>query len=135
MTALLVTHAKLSQRYRLQEFRVGFIEQALRAQVPIVPVAFVGSDDQSPMLYNIKPLARLLGVPLAPVTPTFPWLGPLGLLPYPVSYKIVYGEPLEFHRDYSADDAQDSRLVQYLAKRVRHRVCDTPTPLPLQSSR
>jgi 1-acyl-sn-glycerol-3-phosphate acyltransferase len=112
----------ISQRYQVQEFRVGFIEQALRERAPIVPVAFVGSDDQAPILYDIKPLAKRLGLPFFPITPTFPWLGPLGLLPYPVSYKIVYGEPLEFYRTYSAEDADDPRLVRYLAKQVRHRV-------------
>ena len=67
------------------------MEQALRARAPIVPVAFIGSDDQAPILYDVKPLARRLGLPVAPITPTFPWFGPLGLLPYPVGYRIVYG--------------------------------------------
>jgi 1-acyl-sn-glycerol-3-phosphate acyltransferase len=112
----------ISHRYTLQEFRVGFIEQALREQAPIVPVAFVGSADQAPILYDIKPLAKLLGLPVAPITPTFPWLGPLGLLPYPVSYKIIYGEPMEFHQSYSAEDADDPVLVRDLAEQVRRRV-------------
>jgi 1-acyl-sn-glycerol-3-phosphate acyltransferase len=112
----------VTQRYRLQHFRVGFIEHALRAGVPIIPVAFVGSDDQAPILYDIKPLAKRLGLPVAPITPTFPWLGPLGLLPYPVSYKIVYGEPLMFHQRFGPDGAEDSRLVRYLANQVRRSV-------------
>jgi 1-acyl-sn-glycerol-3-phosphate acyltransferase len=112
----------ISHRYTLQEFRVGFIEQALREQAPIVPVAFVGSADQAPILYDIKPLARLLGLPVAPITPTFPWLGPLGLLPYPVSYKLIYGQPMEFHRSYSAADADDPALVRDLAEQVKRKV-------------
>ena len=88
----------VTHRYRLQSFRVGFVEQALRAGAPIVPMAVIGSDDQTPILYDLKPLARALGLPVAPITPTFPWLGPLGLLPYPVRYKIVYGEPLALPR-------------------------------------
>ena len=112
----------VTQRYRLQHFRVGFIEQALRARAPIVPVAFVGSDDQTPILYNVKPLAKRLGLPVAPITPTFPWLGPLGLLPYPVSYKIVYGEPLCFHERFGPEGADDVRLVRYLANQVRRSV-------------
>lgn len=112
----------ITQRYRLQSFRVGFIEQALRAAAPIVPVAFIGSEDQAPILYNLKPLARRLGLPVAPITPTFPWLGPLGLLPYPVSYRIIYGEPLCFHERFGPEGAGDARLVRYLANQVRRSV-------------
>ncbi len=112
----------ITQRYRLQRFRVGFVEQALRARAPIIPVAFVGSDDQTPILYDVKPLARRLGLPVLPITPTFPWLGPLGLLPYPVSYRIVYGEPLCFHERFGPEGADDARLVRYLANQVRRTV-------------
>lgn len=112
----------VTQRYRLQNFRVGFIEQALREQAPIVPMAFVGSDNQAPILYDIKPLAKRLGLPVLPITPTFPLLGPLGLLPYPVSYKIVYGEPLRFHERFGPEGADDPRLVRYLANQVRRSV-------------
>ncbi len=109
----------IGERHRLQRFHVGFVEEALRAQVPIVPVAVVGSDDQTPILHDVKPLARLLGLPAFPITPTFPWLGPLGLLPYPVSYQIVYGKPLCFHERFGPRDADDARLVRYLASQVR----------------
>jgi 1-acyl-sn-glycerol-3-phosphate acyltransferase len=112
----------VAHRYRLQHFRVGFVEHALRARAPIIPAAIVGSDDQAPILYDIKPLARRLGLPVAPITPTFPWLGPLGLLPYPVRYRIVYGEPLKFHERFGAESADDARLVRYLANQVRRSV-------------
>jgi len=112
----------IAQRYRLQGFRVGFVEQALRARAPIVPMAVVGSEDQAPILYDVKPLARALGLPVAPLTPTFPWLGPLGLLPYPVRYRIVYGEPLAFHERFGPEGADDARLVDYLARQVRSAV-------------
>lgn len=112
----------VTHRYRVQSFRVGFIEQALRAGAPIVPMAFVGTDDQAPILYDVKPLAKRLGLPVAPITPTFPWFGPLGLLPYPVSYKIVYGEPLHYHEKFGPEGAEDARLVRYLANQVRRAV-------------
>ena len=112
----------IAQRYRLQRFRVGFVEQALRSRAPIVPMAVIGSDDQTPILYDLKPLARWLGLPVAPITPTFPWLGPLGLLPYPVRYRIVYGEPLHFHERFGPEGAEDARLVRYLANQVRRAV-------------
>jgi 1-acyl-sn-glycerol-3-phosphate acyltransferase len=112
----------VTQRYRLQSFHVGFVEQALRAGAPIVPMAFIGSDDQAPILYDLKALARRLGLPVLPITPTFPWLGPLGLLPYPVSYRIIYGEPLHYHERFGPEGADDARLVRYLANQVRRAV-------------
>jgi 1-acyl-sn-glycerol-3-phosphate acyltransferase len=112
----------VTQRYRLQSFHVGFVEQALRAQVPIIPMAFIGSDDQAPILYDLKSIARRLGLPVLPITPTFPWLGPLGLLPYPVSYRIAYGEPLNYHERFGPEGAGDARLVRYLANQARRAV-------------
>ena len=97
-------------------------EAALRAGAPIVPMAVVGSDDQAPILYDLSSLAKRLGLPFFPVTPTFPWFGPLGLLPYPVGYKIVYGEPLHFHEKFGPEGADDARLVRYLANQVRREV-------------
>jgi 1-acyl-sn-glycerol-3-phosphate acyltransferase len=108
----------ISQRHRLQHFHVGFIEHALRARAPIVPVAILGSDDQAPILYDVKPLARWLGLPVAPITPTFPWFGPLGLLPYPVGYRIVYGEPLALHERFGPDAAEDAAVVRSLSSQV-----------------
>lgn len=112
----------INQRYQLQHFHVGFIEHALRAQAPIVPFAILGSDDQAPILYDVKPLARWLGLPVAPITPTFPWFGPLGLLPYPVNYRIVYGEPIQLHERFEPDAAEDARLVRELSAQVRRTV-------------
>lgn len=112
----------IAHRYRLQSFHVGFVEEALRSGVPIVPVAVVGAEDQSPILFDLKPLARRLGLPAAPITPTFPWLGPAGLLPYPVQYRIVYGEPIDVHERFGPEAADDARLVRYLANQVRREV-------------
>lgn len=109
----------VTQRYRLQPFHVGFVELALRTRVPLVPVAIIGSDDQAPILFDLAPLARRLGLPAFPVTPTFPWLGPLGLVPYPVPYRIVYGPALPLHERFGPEDADDARLVQHLADEVR----------------
>lgn len=112
----------ITQRYRLQRFHVGFVEHALRARAPIVPMAILGSDDQAPILLDVKPLARWLGLPAAPITPTFPWFGPVGLLPYPVRYRIVYGEPLCFHERFSVSSAEDPAVVRALAGQVRRAV-------------
>ncbi len=113
---------RAAERYVLQPFHVGFIEESLRHRVPIVPVAIVGADDQAPILYDIKPLARWLGLPVFPITPTFPWLGPLGLLPYPVRYEIRYGEPLRFYEEYPREAVSDPHAVRYMAERVRRRI-------------
>ena len=112
----------ITQRYRLQRFHVGFVEHALRARAPIVPMAIVGSDDQAPVLFDLKPIARLLGLPTVPITPTFPWFGPLGLLPYPVRYRIVYGEPIRFHERFAVRAAEDPAVVRALAGQVRRAV-------------
>lgn len=110
------------ERYVLQSFHVGFVEEALRRRVPIVPVAIVGADDQAPVLWDVAPLARLLGLPIFPITPTFPLLGPLGLLPYPVRYQIHYGEPFHFHEEFPPETADDPHAVRYLAEQVRRRI-------------
>lgn len=109
----------VTQRYRLQHFHPGFVEEALRARAPIVPVAILGAEDQAPILYDLQPLARRLGLPAAPITPTFPWLGPLGLLPYPVRYRILYGPPIHLTDRYGPDAADDPRLVETLSRRIR----------------
>ncbi len=113
---------RVTQRYRLQKFRVGFVENALQAGAPIVPTAILGSDDQAPILFDLRSVAGKLGLPFFPITPTFPWLGPAGLLPYPVGYRIVYGEPLDFHARYGPEGARDARLVRYLANQVRREI-------------
>ena len=84
------------ERYRLQRFgRGGFVEIALRTRSPIVPVAVVGSEEIYPMIGDAGPLARAIGAPFVPITPTFPWLGPLGLVPLPSRWRIEFCEPID----------------------------------------
>ena len=84
------------ERYQLQRFgRGGFVEIALRTGAPIVPVAVVGSEEIYPMVANLRRLARLLGFPYFPVTPTFPALGPLGAIPLPSKWLIEFCPPIE----------------------------------------
>ena len=94
-----------SERYQLQRFGTGFLRLALETRSPIVPVGIVGSEEQQPSLANWERLGRLLGMPAFPVTPTFPWLGPLGLWPLPVRYHIHFGAPLRFEGSPSDEDA------------------------------
>ena len=110
-----------SERYKLQRFgRGGFVSAALRARVPIIPTAIVGAEETYPKLGNIAPLARLLGLPYFPVTPTFPWLGPLGLIPLPSRWIIAFGEPV--HTEDLAAGADDPMAVLELTDAVRERI-------------
>jgi 1-acyl-sn-glycerol-3-phosphate acyltransferase len=113
---------RAAERYVLQRFHLGFVEESLRHRVPIIPIALIGPDDQAPILYDVKPLARMLGLPVFPVTPTFPWLGPLGLVPYPVQYEIRYGEPVRFYEEYPAKALGDPHAIRYMAEQVRRRI-------------
>jgi len=111
-----------SERYRMQRFgRGGFIEVALRARVPIVPVAIVGAEEAFPMVANAKTLASLLRFPYFPITPTFPLLGPLGLLPLPSRWVIEFGEPIPMD-DYPEDAADDKMFVFDLTDSIRDRI-------------
>ena len=121
-----------SERYKLQRFgRGGFVSAALRTGVPIIPCSIVGAEEIYPMIGNIKPLARLLGLPYVPITPTFPLLGPLGLLPLPSKWLIEYGEPIETAHLGSAA-ADDPMLVFNLTDQVRETIQQTLYKLLMQ---
>lgn len=87
------------ERYQLYPFSHGHVELAARHGVPVVPFGLVGAEEQQTMIADLRPLARALRLPYIPVTTTFPWLGPLGLLPKPVRYYIHYGEPIDIDPD------------------------------------
>jgi 1-acyl-sn-glycerol-3-phosphate acyltransferase len=110
------------ERYKLQRFgRGGFVGTALRTRTPIIPVSIVGAEETYPNLGNIKPLARLFNLPYFPVTPIFPWLGPLGLIPLPSKWIIEFGEPI--HTDeYAPGSADDPMLVFNLSDQVRESI-------------
>jgi 1-acyl-sn-glycerol-3-phosphate acyltransferase len=111
-----------SDRYRLQRFgRGGFVEIALRTRSPIVPVAVVGSEEIYPKLGELPILARLLGAPYFPVTPTFPWLGPVGTVPLPSKWRIEFCEPIPTE-DFGPEAADDRALVFELSEQVRETI-------------
>ncbi|MFG1998764.1 lysophospholipid acyltransferase family protein [Spirillospora sp. NPDC048911] len=111
-----------ADRYKLQRFgRGGFVETALRADVPIIPCAIVGAEEIYPKIADLKPLARLLGVPYFPVTPTFPFFGPLGLVPLPSKWMIQFGEPIPMD-EYDATAADDPMTLFNLTDHVRENV-------------
>jgi 1-acyl-sn-glycerol-3-phosphate acyltransferase len=111
-----------SRRYRLERFgRGGFVELAVRAGAPIVPCAVVGSEEIYPKLAELPLVARLLGAPYFPVTPTFPLLGPLGAIPLPSRWRIAFGEPIDLS-GLGPDAVEDRARIFELADEVRERI-------------
>ncbi|MFG2072062.1 lysophospholipid acyltransferase family protein [Nonomuraea maritima] len=111
-----------SERYELQRFgRGGFVASAIRAGVPIVPTAIVGAEEIYPKIGDLKVLARALGVPYLPITPFFPLLGPLGLVPLPSKWMIEFGEPIRTD-EYDPSAADDPMLVFNLTDHVREAI-------------
>jgi len=112
------------ERYRLQRFgRGGFVSAAVRTGAPIVPVAIVGAEEIYPIVGNLAPLAKVLGLPYVPVTPLFPWLGPLGLLPLPSKWLIEFGTPIPTAE--LTEDADDPIVVFNLGDQVRETIQQT----------
>ncbi len=121
-----------SERYKLQRFgRGGFVSAALRAGAPIIPCSIVGAEEIYPLIGNVPTLARLLGVPYVPITPTFPLLGPLGLLPLPSKWIIEFGEPIATD-EVGGDGAEDPMLVFNLTDQVREVIQQTLYKLLLE---
>ncbi len=118
-----------SERYKLQRFgRGGFVSAALRTGVPIVPCSVVGAEEIYPMMGNVAPLARLLGVPYVPVTPFFPWLGILGLIPLPSKWLIEFGQPLPTDT-FPQGAADDPALTLTVTDQVRDTIQQTVNSL------
>lgn len=116
------TGKAFSDRYRLQRFgRGGFVEVALRTGAPIIPAAVVGSEEIYPKIAEVPGLARLTGAPFVPITPTFPLLGPLGLIPLPSKWRIEFCEPIDLG-DHPPDAADDRGLVLDISERVRETI-------------
>lgn len=121
-----------SERYKLQRFgRGGFVAAALRTGVPIVPCSIVGAEEIYPIIGNLKTVARLIGAPYVPVTPTFPLLGPLGLIPLPSKWIIEFGSPVDTSV-LGSQSADDPMVVFDLTDRVRETIQQTLYSLLLQ---
>ncbi len=121
-----------SERYKLQRFgRGGFVANAIRAGVPIIPCSIVGAEEIYPMIGNMKTLARLLGAPYAPVTPTWPLLGPLGMIPLPSKWLIEFGVPVQT-ADLGPGAADDPMLIFDLTDQTRETIQQTLYSLLMQ---
>lgn len=107
-----------SQFYRVQRLGRGRIAAlCLEARVPLLPCAVVGGEEASPSLRRLEAMERWLGMPYFPITPTFPWLGPLGLLPAPSRWYIDVGPP--FLTGAEAANADDPLYLAELTNRLR----------------
>jgi 1-acyl-sn-glycerol-3-phosphate acyltransferase len=116
------TGKPFSDRYRLQRFgRGGFVEVALRTGSPIVPAAVVGAEEIYPKIAESSALARILGAPFVPITPTLPWLGPLGLIPLPSKWRIAFCEPVDLG-EYGPEAADDRSVVFEISEQIRDTI-------------
>jgi 1-acyl-sn-glycerol-3-phosphate acyltransferase len=114
-----------ADRYKLQRFgRGGFVSAAVRAQVPIIPVSIVGSEEIYPLISSAPALARALGLPYFPVTPLFPWLGVLGLVPLPSKWIIEFGEAVATD-ELPPGAADDPMVVFNVTDQVRETIQQT----------
>ena len=111
------------ERYRLARFgRGGFVRLAREAQVPLLPVAIVGAEEIHPVIGKITRFAEPLGIPYIPITPTFPWLGPLGLLPVPTKWTIQIGKPIAPPRP--DDQAGTTRVAEEVRSAIDAMIAD-----------
>jgi len=119
-------------RYKLQRFgRGGFVSAAVRAQVPIVPISIVGSEEIYPLIASAPAIARAVGIPYFPITPLFPWLGPLGLIPLPSKWIIQFGEAIATD-ELPPGAADDPMIVFNVTDQVRETIQQTLYSLLMQ---
>ena len=93
----------------------------MRAEAQLVPTCVVGAEEAAPVFGQVDLLRRLTGLIYFPITPTFPWLGPLGLLPLPTKWSIDFGEPIDL-REHGPEGAEDPILVNRIAESVRETI-------------
>jgi 1-acyl-sn-glycerol-3-phosphate acyltransferase len=109
-------------RYKLARFgRGGFVRIALRTGTPIVPCAIVGAEEIHPVVAKADWVGRPFGLPYFPITPTFPWLGPLGVVPLPTKWSIDFGDPLDLS-EHGPEAADDPILVNRISEQVRSTI-------------
>ncbi len=121
-----------AERYKLQRFgRGGFVAAAMRTGVPIIPLSVVGAEEIYPLVGNVPGLARALGIPYIPITPFFPLLGPLGLVPLPSKWLLEFGEPIRTD-EFDAGAADDPMLVFDVTDQVRETIQSTLYSLLMQ---
>jgi 1-acyl-sn-glycerol-3-phosphate acyltransferase len=107
-----------SKRYQLADFGTGFMRMALEARAPILPVAVIGAEEQAPAI-NLKPLAKLMGIPALPIVPYPPFIA---AVPLPVKYRVYFGEPMHFDGDPDDDDEVLAEKVRTVRNRIQSMI-------------
>lgn len=116
------TGKRFKDRYRLRRFgRGGFVSTAIRAGAPIIPVSVVGSEEIYPMMGDAAAVAKFFGLPYFPVTPTWPWLGVLGMIPLPSKWRIQF-HPAVHTEAHPPEAADDQNLVMTISDEVRNTI-------------
>jgi 1-acyl-sn-glycerol-3-phosphate acyltransferase len=113
------------QSYRLRPFHTGFVRLSLQLRVPIIPTAVVGAEETYPVIGRLErlgPLKELLNVPYLPVTPLFPWLGPLGMVPLPTKWRIRFGPPMHLWESRRLPRRPQAHTIRTLAERTRRHI-------------
>ena len=109
-------------RYQLQRFGTGFMRLALETNTPIIPVAVIGTEETYPSVFNFEMLAKLIGAPYFPVTPFFPLLGPLGLLPLPAKVTVRFGKPIYFEGKENESEDLIREKVQVVKDALQNEI-------------
>jgi 1-acyl-sn-glycerol-3-phosphate acyltransferase len=112
-----------TDRYQLRRFgRGGFVEIAMRAGVPVIPIAVVGSEEAMPVLFRLPTLAKALGVPYFPITANLLAMGPLGIvMPFPAKMKLQVLDPVTFDVPPDRERYSKSRIMEE-SERIRTRL-------------
>jgi 1-acyl-sn-glycerol-3-phosphate acyltransferase len=112
-----------TDRYQLRRFgRGGFVEIAMRAGVPVIPIAVVGSEEAMPVLFRLPTLAKVLGVPYFPITANLLTMGPLGIvMPFPAKMKLHVLDPVTFDVPPDRERYSKSRIMEE-SERIRTRL-------------
>jgi 1-acyl-sn-glycerol-3-phosphate acyltransferase len=115
-----------TDRYQLRRFgRGGFVEIAMRAGVPIIPIAVVGSEEAMPVVFRLPSVARAIGVPYLPITANFLMLGPLGILiPFPSKFRLRVLDPITFDVPPGRERYSKSRVMEE-SERIRSLLQET----------
>jgi 1-acyl-sn-glycerol-3-phosphate acyltransferase len=109
-----------TDRYQLRRFgRGGFVEIAMRAGVPVIPIAVIGSEEAMPVVFRLPTLAKALGVPYFPITANLLTMGPLGIVvPFPAKFKLRVLDPVHFDVPPDQERYSKSRIMEE-AERIR----------------
>ncbi|MFT5429961.1 MAG: 1-acyl-sn-glycerol-3-phosphate acyltransferase [Myxococcota bacterium] len=112
------------RRYQLERFGRGFMRLALQTGAPIVPVSIVGAEESIVSLYDVKWLAKLLGMPYFPIPPLLPLLGPLAMVPMPTRFYLDFGAPMVFDGPFDDEDEVIEEKVDVVRARIQSMIDD-----------